>query len=370
MTTEVAPAQPAILYQRAIRKMLDAQAFVLGGNDLSFKLEASGYTDMLRVSLVGQWTTAATKSFTKAELPHGIVKKFLVGAGKRGDPINIGGRMLRIVNVTDNDFGTFPVAAVPPDGSGDDSNPTYAAQIDRFPVVAGAAEAPTVNQFRLNWVVPFHRSVVDHMGALPTGGMVETYLKVSPANGLGEFLAPVAGSALTDISAFSATMTVEQVYYTAPPADANVQPGTEGDGWMIKLDETDDAIERAGIPAKIAIDPTDTILAIYHSVSCGGKRDSSVIDRLYLQVGDSYFTDPAGIDGAQKTLDDASEHGRPMPDGVFVWDRDLPSTGMAGWIHTDGIRRIEVGITAITGTDVSAGTVKTATKRLVQLVAA
>lgn len=360
----VTTPQIALLFQRPTRKMLDAQAFVPGGNDLRFELDQNGYLDMLRVNLTGSYAAANTITITKQQLVHAIVKKFLLDVPNRETPINISGSAMRVFNLRNNDFGTFPADPVPPNRTGAEANALYATKEDVFPITENVT-----NDFSLNWIIPFHRSVVDHKGALPVGGLPKLYFTVTPCNSLADFLVTTNGVA-TDLSDFAAVMTVEQVSYSAPPADANVIPGTEGAGYVVKYDEQIDVIEAAGVAQRVNIDPTDIILAIEHQVTIDGVLDGVDVDRLYFKVAESYFTDPNGIPSWQKTMDDAAEHGAPFPEGTFMWDGDLPSTGAAGWIHTDGINKIEAGITVKTGTTLgSIANIRTAVCRLIDLTA-
>jgi hypothetical protein len=222
----------------------------------------------------------------------------------------------------------------------------------------------------LNWIVPFHRSVVDHKGSLPTGALDQINLVITPA-GIAEFLSTTNGIP-TDVSAVSLTVDVTQVIFSAPPSDAAVVLGSTGDGFVIKYDETTDVIEQAGTATEIRIVPKDTLLAIAHSVTVDGVKDSVDVESLYLRVEESYFTDPGGQPAAVKTMLDAAANGSPFPEGVFVWDADRPATGMAGWIHTDGISEIIAGITLAAGTPLGTpnnSNVRTGRCRLVELPA-
>jgi hypothetical protein len=336
-------AQIAMLYQRATFKQLPAQAFVPGGDDVEIPLRKLGYTDMLVVHVHGSYALADTCTPALVQLPHGIVKKFLVDVPGRETPINLSGRTLRIFNLRSNDFGTFPADAVPPNRGGAEANALYATMVDDFPI----AESAT-NDVSLIWIVPFHRSVVDHKGALPTGALDQLNLVLTP-NSLADFMTTKNGIG-TDVSNVSLTVDVTQVIFSAPPQDANVIAGTTGDGFVVKYDETKDVIEQAGTPTLIKIVPKDTLLAIVHAVTVDGIKDSVDVDRMYLRVEESYFTDPSGIPADIKTVLDAAANGSPFPEGVFVWDADRPATGMAGWIHTDGVNDIEVGLTLKAGT--------------------
>jgi hypothetical protein len=321
---------------------------------------------MLRVSLKGSYTLAASCTPAKPEIPHTIVKKFLVDVPGRETPIDISGKMMHVFNLRSNDFGTFPFAGVPANRAGDDANALYATLVDSFPIVESGA-----NDFCLNWIIPFHRSVVDHKGALPVGALDnDVYLEVTPPNSLAAFFTTKNGVG-TDVSAFTATMEVEQISFSAPPADANVLAGSEGYGFVVKYEDWDTPIIATGKPTKIAIPAEDTILCVAHAVTIDGVRDSVDIDNLTFKVAETWFTDPTGIPAAQKTVDDAGEHGAPFPEGVFVWDQDLPSTGMAGWIHTDGIKTIESAITVVQGTTLGsdASSILTGLCRLIELPA-
>lgn len=348
MASAAPTPQIALLYQRATFKQLPAQAFVPGGNDITIPLRRQGYTDMLLVTVKGDYDLAASCAPALVQLSHSIVKKFLLDVPGRETPINVSGRMLRILNMRANDFGTFPADAVPPNRSGEDANALYAALVDAFPIVEAGD-----NNVVCNWIVPFHRSVVDHSGNLPTGALDQLNLVVTPANSFAEFMTTTNG-VIADVSDINLTIQVTQVIFSAPPADAAVVPGSTGDSIVIKIDETTDVIAQAGTPTKIAIVAEDTLLAIAHAVTIDGVKDSVDCDSLYLRVEESYFTDPNGMPADIKTLFDAASNGSPFPEGVFMWDRDLPSTGMAGWIHTDGINDIEVGLTVKAGTSLGA----------------
>ena len=191
MATAAAPVtapQIALLYQRAVRKMLPTLPFVLGGNDLRFKLDPNGYADMLRVSLKGSYTLAASCTPAKPEIPHTIVKKFLVDVPGRETPIDISGKMMHVFNLRSNDFGTFPFAGVPANRAGDDANALYATLVDSFPIVESGA-----NDFCLNWIIPFHRSVVDHKRALPVGALDnDVYLEVTPPTPIAAERRPIS----------------------------------------------------------------------------------------------------------------------------------------------------------------------------------
>ncbi len=341
-----APAQNpqiALLYQRATYKQLPSQAFVPGGDDISIPLRKLGYTDMLWVRISGSYTLAAACTPAFTQLPETLVKKFLLEVPGRETPINISGRMMKIFNLRSNDFGTFPADAVPESRAVPQGNALFDKMKDAFPIVVGGANAVAIN-----WVIPFHRSVVDHKGSLPTGALSELNLVITPG-AIGDFLTTLHGVA-TDVSAVTLVVDVVQVIFSAPPADASVIPGSTGDGYVIKYDETKDVIEQAGTATPVKIVPKDTLLAIAHSVTVNGVADSVDVDSLYFRVEESYFTDPNGIDAGYKTILDAAINGSPFPEGVFVWDNDRPSTGMAGWIHTDGVNDIEVGITVKAGT--------------------
>ena len=369
MATAAAPVtapQIALLYQRATRKMLPTLPFVLGGNDLRFKLDGNGYADMLRVSLKGSYHLADACTPAKAQIMHTIVKKFLVDVPGRETPINVSGQILHDVNLASNDFGTFPFAGIPANRVGDDYNTLYASLVDSFPIVVNGS-----NTFCVNWIVPFHRSVIDHKGALPVGALDDVYLEVTPPNSLAAFLTTANGVG-TDVSAFSAVMEVEQISFSAPPSDANVAVGSEGYGFVVKIEDWETPIVATSKPTKVAIPAEDTILGVIHAVTINGVRDSVHVDSLTFKVAETWWTDPTGIPAAQKTVDDAAEHGAPFPEGVFVFDQDLPSTGMAGWIHTDGIKTIETGITVVQGTTLGsdASSILTGLVPLIELPAA
>jgi hypothetical protein len=355
--------QIAMLYQRATYKQLPSQALVPGGADITIPLRKLGYTDMLIVRAHGTYHLAADCTPVFEQLPQAIVKKFLVDVPGREIPINLSGRMLRILNLRANDFGTFPADAVPEPRSGYDANTLFDTVVDKFDVVESAT-----NDVNLVWIVPFHRSVVDHRGALPTGALDQINLVITPG-AIADFLTTDNGIG-TDVSAVSLVVDVTQVIFSAPPADAAIIPGSTGDGCVIKYDETTDVIEQAGIATEISIVPKDTLLAIAHAVTINGVADSTDVESLYLRVEESYFTDPNGQPAAIKTLLDAAINGSPFPEGVFVWDRDRPSTGMADWIHTDGINEIKVGIVVASGTDLGTkSNVLTGRIRLVELPA-
>jgi hypothetical protein len=298
---------------------------------------------MLIVHVHGSYALANSCTPAKVQLAHSLIKKILLDVPGRETPVNISGRMMRIFNLRSNDFGTFPADAVPPNRSGAEANALYATMQDDFPITVNVT-----NDVSLIWIVPFHRSVVDHKGALPTGALDQLNLMLTPG-GLADFMTTDNGIA-TDVSAVSLKVDVTQVIFSAPPQDASVIAGSTGDGYVIKYDETKDTIEQAGSPTLIRIVPKDTLLAIAHSVTIDGIKDSVDVDRMYLRVEESYFTDPGGIPADIKTVLDAAANGSPFPEGVFVWDLDRPSTGMAGWIHTDGVNDIEVGITVKDGT--------------------
>lgn len=345
MPAPVMTPQIALLYQRATFKQLPSQAFVLGGNDITIPLRRQGYTDMLLVRVHGSYALANSCNPALIQLPHGIVKKFLVDVPGRETPINLSGRMLRILNIRANDFGTFPSDSIPVAvRTGAEANSVFAALKDKF-----GDTVNVTNAVALNFLIPFHRSVVDHSGNLPTGALDQLNLVITPANSFADFMITTNGIP-TDVSAISLTVDVTQVIFSAPPADAAVVPGSTGDGIVIKYDETTDVIPQAGTPTKVAIVAEDTLLAIAHAVTIDGAQDSADVESLYLRVEESYFTDPGGQPADVKTLLDAAFNGSPFPEGAFVWDRDLPSTGMAGWIHTDGINDIEVGVTIKAGT--------------------
>jgi hypothetical protein len=361
--TQAVQPQPALLYQRATFKQLASQTFTPGGNDIQIPLRKLGYTDMLLVTVSGSYALADSCAPALVQIPHDLVKKFLVDVPGRETPINVSGRMLRILNLRANDFGTFPADPFPPTRPAPEGNALYAALVDAFPIVVNET-----NDVVLNWVVPFHRSVVDHSGNLPTGALDQINLVVSPQNNFASFLTTKNGVG-TDVSDVALTINVTQVVFSAPPADAAVIAGSTGDGIVIKIDETEDVIAQAGTPCKVAIVPEDTLLCIAHAVTIGGAADSVDVDNLYLRVEESYFTDPNGQPAAIKTLLDASMNGSPFPEGVFMWDRDLPATGMAGWIHTDGINDIEAGITVKNGTSLGIANVRTARVRRIVLPA-
>jgi hypothetical protein len=361
----IANPQIAMLYQRATYKQLPTQTFTPGGDDITIPLRKLGYTDMLLVRVRGTYALADACTPAFVQLPHGLVKKFLVEVPGRETPINISGRMLRVLNLRANDFGTFPADAIPEPRSGYEANALYDTLVDKFD-----ATVNKTNDVALNWIVPFHRSVVDHKGSLPTGALDQINLVLTPDT-FAEFLTTKNGIG-TDVSAISLTVDVTQVIFSAPPADASVIPGSTGDGYVIKFDETTDVIEQAGTATEVSIVPKDTLLVIAHAVTVDGVFDSTDVESLYLRVEESYFTDPKGQPADVKTMLDAAINGSPFPEGVFMWDRDRPSTGMADWIHTDGISEIKVGVTLASGTALGTpnkSNIRTARVRLIELPA-
>lgn len=346
--TQTPAAQIARIYQRATFKELGSQTFAPGGSDIDFTLKQQGYTDLLLVQIKGSYALADSCTPALVQGSHDIVKKFLVDVPGRETPINLSGRMLRIANLRGNDFGIFPISGLPASVTGEEANSVYDAARDDFPITVN-----TTNDFVVNYVVPFHRSVVDHSGNLPTGALDKIHLMITPATSFADFMTTAHGVD-HDVSDISATVSVTQVIFSAPPSDALVIPGTTGDGIVIKYDETTDVIPQAGVATKIPIVAEDVLLAIAHAVTIAGVRDSADVDSVYLRVEESYFTDPNGQPADRKTVLDALANGAPFPEGVFMWDRDTPAAGQGDWIFTDGINDIEVGLTVKSG--ISLGT--------------
>jgi hypothetical protein len=226
---------------------------------------------------------------------------------------------------------------------------------DVFPIAIGAIVV------HLWYVLPFHRSALDIRGILPLGNRTRTNLVMTPS--------PKAAVVTTAANLTSDTWSIDvfQAYYTPPPAGSGA---AVDDAWAVTYDETNQPIAALGMQ-QVAIVPDDTILGIAHAVCMNNVMDSTDVSTLALQVNQSWFTDPKGLQSDAFHFIQRRLQGQPLPVGIFMYDFDADADSgkldSRKWLHTQQVQKITSYINIPAGTLGTAPLIYTSVRRLVDL---
>lgn len=349
---------PARYYMRPVVIPLGSRDLELGGSDVEFQLKRRGLLSALVVHVSGTYTVDVAKTLAFGPFGPGYaVKRFTVDVPDQPSPFNINGAFAQWWSLREADFAPFRRGFMPPDRPGQFANATYAALADAFPTIAGAG---TMHQW---YILPFQMGADDPRGALPLGNDTTTYLRIQ-APTFAELFTNDAG----DVTA-GPTLTVEafQVNMTSPGSNP-ILPGSIGDGFAVTYDQVTTPIVSVNDWTYVPTTASWAILGIMHAVVVNGVRDSSAVESIYFRVQESYFTEEKGLPGDAMTVLQAAAQEGPWPEGLFVFDQDLPVLGRSGWIGTAGITEIETGIRIASGATLGTDArVVSSVRRLVNL---
>jgi hypothetical protein len=264
--------------------------------------------------------------------------------------------MLHVWNLIGSDFSAFVSGRDMTVQGTLDANAYDLGITDVFPVAIGAIVV------HLWYVLPFHRSELDIRGVLPLGNRTRTNLVMTPNTKAG--LVTVAANLTVD----TWSIDVYQAYYTPPPASSGA---TVDDAWAVTFDETNQVIAAVGQQV-VAIVPDDTIMGIAHAVCCNNAMDSADVTSAALQVNQSWFSDPKGLNGDAFHFIQRRLQGNPLPAGVLVYDFDTDADAgtldVRKFIHTGLVQKISSYITLAAGTVLGTGPLLyTSVRRLVDL---
>jgi hypothetical protein len=358
-TAQTAPTiapSPAQLFMRWIPEFLGNYALTLGGAPVTVPLDQVGYLDMLIVHVKGAFTGATASLVFNQMMPWNIINQFLVQPPGQTPPFRLGGQMLHIWNLLGSDFAPFVNGRDLAAPGTVDANAYDVSIMDVFPVATGAQVV------HLWYVLPFHRSSLDIRGVLPLGNRTRTNLVMTPATKA----AAVTTAANLTLDTWS--VDVFQAYYTPPPAGSGA---VVDDAWAITYDETNQVVASVG-QQTIAIVPDDTILGIVHAVCLNNTMDSADVSALSLQVNQSWFTDPKGLQADAFNFIQRRLQGTPLPVGIFAYEDDVDvDSGRLDsrkWLHTGQVQKITSYIQIAPGAVLGAGPlIYTSVRRLVDL---
>jgi hypothetical protein len=341
---------------RWIPEFLGNLPFVLGGAAITMPLDQVGYLDMIIVHLKGAATVATAPLVFNQMMPWNIINQFLVQPPGQTPPFRLGGQMLHAWNLQGSDFTPFVNGRDLAAAGTLDANAYDVSIMDVFPVAIGAIVV------HLWYVLPFHRSALDIRGVLPLGNRTRTNLVMTPS--------PKAAVVTTAANLTADTWSVDvfQAYYTPPPAGSGA---VVDDAWAVTYDETNQPVVATGTQV-VAIVPDDTILGITHALCLNNAMDSADISLASLQVNQSWFTDPKGLQGDALHFIQRRLQGQPLPVGFIAYDLDADADSgkldARKWLHTGQVQKITSYITIATGAVLGAGPLLyTSVRRLVDL---
>lgn len=358
----IASITPFLLGTRRIPEEVTTKAFTLGGGVVDVELERVGYADMLLIEIKGIVTGAVAPLVYRGAGAYNAISRIVIDPPGQADLVSLSGWGLKLANLAGRDVATDRHGADYPAIAGLQANPYFDANLkDQAPGAIGA------NAWRLFYVVPFHRDARDPRGLLGLGhGGERTRVRMWPA-ALAD-LVTVPGN----LTAQALTVTVSQVYYTAPPLSV-AQPDVR---WAVVLEEQKQAIAGVG-EQKVKIDPEGRILGIYQTAILNDLPNSADVTNISLSLNRDKVLDAVPTD----TYLYLQNLGRqaPWPLGVVPFDLDLNAADPAyldeegqekgrGWLYSDGLDDLytvlKVGSGAVLG---ATAEIQTVIRRLVRI---